>query len=276
MNLYSTPTFNGRGGSEPVPTITRSRPTLRRAAVSASLFALTCCAIGARSAGNAAMAASAAPIVGLTPFTAQYTAEWRSISVGTSSLELKTDTVPGHYQYVWTITARGIFRVIYNNDVIQRSWFELVDGQVRPLKYHAEDGASTVSIVFDWQAQHATGVSEKKPVDIKLSDGMQDIMSIQVEVMASLQRGELAKSFRIIEKDAVKDFVYTQEGTAHLRTEIGELDTIVVSSHREGGNRILKMWFAPALGFAPVQAERTRDGKLDFAMRLKQLTPSAK
>jgi hypothetical protein len=31
------------------------------------------------------------------------------------------------------------------------------------------------------------------------------------------------------------------------------------------------MWFAPSLGFVPVQAERTRDGKLEFAMRIKSL-----
>jgi hypothetical protein len=31
------------------------------------------------------------------------------------------------------------------------------------------------------------------------------------------------------------------------------------------------MWFAPSLGFVPVQAERSRDGKLEFAMRIKSL-----
>jgi hypothetical protein len=32
------------------------------------------------------------------------------------------------------------------------------------------------------------------------------------------------------------------------------------------------MWFAPSLGYMPVQAERTRDGKLEFALRLKSYT----
>ena len=31
------------------------------------------------------------------------------------------------------------------------------------------------------------------------------------------------------------------------------------------------MWFAPSLGFVPVQAERTRDGKLEIAMRIKSV-----
>ena len=63
----------------------------------------------------------------------------------------------------------------------------------------------------------------------------------------------------------------SQEGTARVKTALGELDTIIVSSRRAGNNRILRMWFAPSLGFVPVQAERTRDGKLEFAMRIKTL-----
>jgi hypothetical protein len=46
---------------------------------------------------------------------------------------------------------------------------------------------------------------------------------------------------------------------------------VIVSSQRAGNNRVLRMWFAPSLGFLPVQAERTRDGKLEFAMRIKAL-----
>ena len=72
-------------------------------------------------------------------------------------------------------------------------------------------------------------------------------------------------------KDELKEFIYSQEGTAKIRTDLGELDTVIVASQRTGNNRILRMWFAPSLGYVPVQAERTRDGKLEFAMRIKTL-----
>ena len=35
-------------------------------------------------------------------------------------------------------------------------------------------------------------------------------MSIQVEVMLDLQKGNLPKTFQIIDKDQLKDFIYTQ------------------------------------------------------------------
>ena len=89
--------------------------------------------------------------------------------------------------------------------------------------------------------------------------------------MLDLQNHNLPKTFQIVDKDELKEFVYSEEGPARLRTALGELDTVIVSSQRTGNNRILRMWFAPSLGFVPVQAERTRDGKLEFAMHIKSL-----
>ena len=225
---------------------------------------------GALVLANVSSAAQPAPDAdaAITPFSAHYQADWKNINVGTSDLELKPDTEPGHYIYTWKITARGVFR-LYRAEVTQRSWISMLAEHVRPEKYRAEDGASTVSIDFDWNARHARGKSENNPVDLDLKDGAQDVMSIQVEVMLDLKNGNLPKAFQIVDKDELKEFVYTQEGSARIRTDLGELDTVVVASHRTGNNRILRMWFAPSLGFIPVQAERTRDGKLEFAMRIK-------
>jgi hypothetical protein len=207
---------------------------------------------------------------GIAPFSAHYQADWKTVNVGTSELELKQDTEPGHYLYTWTITARGIFR-LYRAEVTQKSWLSVNADHVRPEKYRAEDGSSNVDLDFDWDAGRVRGTSEKRAVDLKLKEGTQDLMSIQVEVMLDLKKGNLPKTFQIIDKDQLKEFIYTQEGTAHIKTALGELDTVIVESRQAGNNRILRMWFAPSLGFVPVQAERTRDGKLEFAMRIKSL-----
>ena len=221
------------------------------------------------------LALVAAPVIcaddGLTPFSAHYQADWKTINVGTSDLELKEDSEHGQYIYTWTITAHGIFRLVYRDDLIQKSWFGIDADHVRPMKYRAVDGSSSVDLDFDWDARRVRGTSETQPVDLKLKEGTQDVMSIQIEVMLDLKRGNLPKTFQIIDKDQVKEFIYTNEGPARIRTALGPLDTVVVSSQRAGNNRLLRMWFAPSLGFIPVQAERTRDGKLEFAMRIKSL-----
>jgi Protein of unknown function (DUF3108) len=204
-------------------------------------------------------------------FSAHYDAAWKGINVGTSNIELKPAAEPGRFIYTWTITARGIFRLAYSDDVVQTSWLKLDGQHVRPERYRGREGAATVELNFDWLNKHASGESEKKPVDIKLKEGTQDVLSIQVEVMLDLKNGNLPKTFQIVDKDQLKEFNYTQEGTARIRTALGELDTVMVSSQRAGNNRILRMWFAPSLGFVPVQAERSRDGKVEIAMHIKSL-----
>jgi Protein of unknown function (DUF3108) len=208
---------------------------------------------------------------GIAPFVAHYEAAWKGISVGTSEIQLTRGTEPGEYLYVWTITARGIFRIAYRDDLVQKSWLKMTGEHVRPDKYFGKEGSQTVELNFDWKEKRATGVSETKPVDIRLPEGTQDVMSIQVEVMFDLKNGNLPKTFQIIDKDQLKEFDYAQEGTAKIRTAIGELDTVIVTSQRPGNNRILRMWFAPALGFVPVQAERSRDGKVEISMRIKSV-----
>jgi hypothetical protein len=226
----------------------------------------------AASAGACADAFAQAPGgAGIEPFIAHYQADWKGISVGTSEIQLTRGGEPGTYLYTWTITPRGIFRIAYRDDLVQKSWLSVIGDHVRPDRYFGKEGSQTVELNFDWQDSRATGVSETKPVDIKLPDGAQDVMSIQVEVMLDLKNGNLPKTFQIIDKDTLKEFNYTQEGSAKIRTAIGELDTIIVTSQRTGNNRILRMWFAPSLGFVPVQAERSRDGKVEIAMRLKNV-----
>jgi hypothetical protein len=234
---------------------------MRELAAALLLTGAACANAGAEAPGD----------TGLAPFVAHYQADWKGISVGTSDIQLAQGPEPGHYLYTWTITARGIFRVAYRDDLVQKSWVTVAGDHVRPEKYFGKEGGSSVELNFDWQNKRATGVSETKPVDIALQDGTQDVMSSQVEVMLDLKNGNLPKTFHIIDKDQLKEFNYTQEGSAKIRTAIGELDTVIVTSQRVGNNRILRMWFAPSLGFVPVQAERSRDGKVEIAMRIKSL-----
>jgi len=96
-------------------------------------------------------------------------------------------------------------------------------------------------------------------------------MSVQIELMLALMRQQPPATIWLADKDEVKEFIYTDEGKARIQTELGDLDTIVLSSKRPGGNRITRLWFAPSLGFVPVQAQRTRDGKTEWTMKIRSL-----
>ena len=115
-------------------------------------------ACGADAGSRTTPAADAAPMPASQPFSAHYVAEWKDISVGTSDLEARARTrSPGSIIYKWTISARGIFRLVYSHDVTQQSWFSVVDEHMRPERYRGEEGSSSVSFDFDWDAGRARG-----------------------------------------------------------------------------------------------------------------------
>jgi hypothetical protein len=211
----------------------------------------------------------------LKAFGARYQVQWRGINVGTSDLTLTTANDRGEFEYVSRSNARGIFRLVAGDEITQISHFILHAGHVQPVNFRGDDGSSStekdVSLDFDWAKARVKGTSEDKPVDLSLKPDTQDPMSVQIELMLALQTKQVPKIVWLADKDEIKEYNYTDEGSHRLKTALGELDTIVLASQRPGSSRIMRLWFAPSLGFVPVQAQRTRDGKIEFTMTIKTL-----
>lgn len=211
-------------------------------------------------------------------FAAAYDILWKGMNAASAALELRRDG-PDRYTYVSRNNARGMFRLAFPGEVNQTSQFTLEGGQPRPVSYRADDGTSDtrrdVSLAFDWAAMRVRGRAGDKPVDVALRPGVQDGMSVQVALMAELQQGGAPQGFWLIDKDELKQYEYSAEGAARLRTAVGELDTVVWSSRRPGSDRVTRVWYAPSLGFVPVQAERQRGGKLEWQMRITRLSRPA-
>lgn len=208
----------------------------------------------------------------LEPFQASFEVVFRGMNAGTSSLELTRDNGT-RWRYVSRNEARGLFKLALPGEIRQISVFVLEDGRPRPRRYVADDGTKStdkdISLEFDWPNGRVRGTAEGKAVDLPLQAGLQDGMSVQIALLRALAAGERPSGFRLIDKDEVKEYVYVDEGRAPLRTVAGELDTVVWSSHRPNSDRVTRVWYAPSLGFLPVQAERKRGDRLEWSMRLK-------
>jgi len=211
----------------------------------------------------------------LTPFSARYQVQWHSITVGTSDLILRSLGSADQYEYTSRSNAHGIFRLAFSDEITQTSTFTVKDGHVQPVKFRGDDGTPStkqdVTLDFDWQKMRVKGVSEDKPVDLALQPDTQDPMSVQIALMLALSGGHSPSLVRLADKDEIKDFQYVNEGKATIKTALGDLETIVMSSHRAGTSRVMRLWFAPSLGYLPVQAQRSKDDKVEFAMNIKSL-----
>ena len=208
----------------------------------------------------------------LAPFTVNFEVNFRGMNAGSASLELTRDN-GGTWRYVSKNTARGIFRLAFPGEIRQTSILTLAESGVKPLRYQADDGTGSkdrdIQLQFDWAAGRVRGTAENAPVDLSIESGLQDGMSVQIALMRALARGETPTGFKLIDKDEIKEYVYSAEKPVRLRTTMGEIDTVVWVSHRPNANRLTRVWYAPSLGYLPIQAERRKGDKLEWSMRLK-------
>jgi len=216
----------------------------------------------------------AADIDAPADFVAKFAIEWHGIVAGYTTLEL-SHTAPNAYTYRSRNTARGLFRLAFPDVISQTSTFAIVNGEVRPSSYQADDGKAeagkSVTLHFDWQGKRVTGVSANKPVDLPLESGTQDSLSVQIELMRELASGRSPTGFWLIDDDEMKQYSYVREGMERLDTPLGRLATVRYRSEHAGSNRVTRLWLAPALGYLPIRAERSRAGKIDFSLVIREL-----
>ena len=209
------------------------------------------------------------------PFMATYQVAWHGITAGDSTLQLVAQT-PGTFTYSSNIKAHGLFRLVFPDALIQSSTFTLADGRVVPLHYQesgqARDHSDDVDLSFDRATGRVHGTSQTHAVDQPLDTGIQDPMSVQIELMRQLQAGLAPTQFKLFDKDEAKEYFYTRERTEVLNTPLGALDTVVYRSDRPGSDRVTRLWLAPSLNYLPLQAARSRNGSVDLSMRITGVT----
>jgi hypothetical protein len=233
--------------------------------------------IAAGSAGTSIAAAGTSIAECPQPFRATFGVEWHGMNAGTSVLEL-TRKSPTEYTYQSRNSARGLFRLAVPDTITQTSNFSIVNGEVRPSTYVADDGSPDtsrdVSLKFDWKAMRITGTAENKPVDLPLEPGVQDGLSVQIALMCELAKGHAPQSFKLIDKDEIKEYQYTREGQEALDTSVGKLDTVIYKSQKAGSSRYTRMWIAPSLGYLPVRAEQAKGDKRELQLQIRSVDRS--
>jgi hypothetical protein len=217
---------------------------------------------------------SAQPTPELRPFKASFAITWHGMSAGSADLELQSQG-DGRWSYTSRSFARGLFRLAMPAELASRSNFVLRDNKIVPEQFTSDDGAASKEkdqqLNFDWSRGRVTGVAEKKKVDLPTQPGLLDTMSVQVALMHELLSGRTPQRFVLIDKDRIKEYIYTTEGSETLRTAVGEHRTVIYRSSRPGSNNGTWFWCAPDLGYLPLKVER-RDGKdVQWSMAVKSL-----
>jgi hypothetical protein len=235
--------------------------------------ALAICA-GWLGATSVAVADAAASIPDLKPYRARYEVSYRGLVGGQIAASLQPAS-PDRWVYETQAFPNVLGRLAIGAEARERGTMLVTPDGVRPLSYEYDDGKSgdkkDIRLEFDWDAARVSGSAEGKRVDATVTPGTQDTASVQAAMLRALARGKSPQTFTIVTSGKVRDYRYWSEGTARIRTALGEFDTVVWANQRDGSSRITRVWHAPELGFVPVQAIQFRKGRAEMQMQLVKL-----
>jgi hypothetical protein len=195
-----------------------------------------------------------------------YRFSFHGISGGELKLTLTRGVEPGTWLYETRSYPSFLARLVVSPDSRERSWFSATDSGLRPERYLLEDGSSdhaqNSDLHYDYGRGRVTGTARGAELDLPLEPGLQDVMSIRLAPAVDLLAGREPHEYPMLDGREVKHFIYTRAGSEKLKTALGELDTVILTSDRKGADgrgRTWRYWYAPSLGWLTVRAEQ-REG----------------
>lgn len=221
-----------------------------------------------------ATAAQSEPIVP-KPFTATYDVTFRGMRAGSLTFKLSRDAATGRYTYETTADPSMLARIVVSSTAVERSVMEIGPEGVRPIDWQLEDGKSSSAkdgkLHFDWTRNVATGEIEAQTINLTLEPGLQDRLSLQIDVVTSLLRGEEPGTIPLIDDNRIKRYSYAKKESAAIDTKLGKLDTVLYESTREGSDRRSRFWLVPKMEYLAARAEQVRKGKVETVMVLSKV-----
>ena len=238
------------------------------------MFLLVIVLISAMIPTSLAEAVSSGPI-NPEPYTAVYSVSYRGLHAGLIHFELKSGE-PGMYVYESNVEPSFLARLVVSSNAVERSVMQIDGNGVQPLYWFLDDGKAGREddgvLEFAWEKERISGEVEGERVELPTQPGLQDRLSIHIEVMTALLRDREPGTIPMISKDKIKPYSYTRAGTGRITTEAGEFQTVLYESTRPGSSRLSRIWHAPSLGYIAVRAEQIRKGKVETVMELVKVT----
>lgn len=209
------------------------------------------------------------------PVTAVYDVSYRGMRAGQLTFKLSRDDATGHYIYETTADPSMLARFFVSRAAVERSVMEIGPEGVRPIEWSFDDGKSGTEkdchLKFDWTQNVVTGVIEGEKIELPLEPGLQDRLSIQVDVITSLLRGEGPGTIPLIDDNRVKRYDYVKKETTTIDSPLGKLDAVVYESTRQGSDRQSRFWMVPKMEYLAARAEQIRKGKVETVMVLQSV-----
>jgi hypothetical protein len=201
----------------------------------------------------------------LTPFTANYEVKFHGINVGKSTRQLKINK-KGQYTFVDHIWSTFVFTDL---DSLQQTQGTYHNNLIQPTQYASTykngDKSKKSTAQFNLKTQQASGTYKNKPFKLKISTGIQDSLSYQLQMRINLLEHK-PLSFKLVNQDEINTYTFKVVGNEMLDTPMGKLATLKLTRSNSGKNRSTTFWLAKKYNYLIVKAVHVEHGSTTTAI----------
>lgn len=210
-----------------------------------------------------ATTASIAAETAIKPFHADYATLRNGSELGKTTLDL-ADNGDGS----WTLRSetRGTAGMakLAGVHIVETSRFRWKDGRPEAATYDFQQTTAfkdkTRHADFDWKAGEVHVVEGDGDFRYAIAPGIIDRQAVTLAIASDLQRGATSFEYKVAVKDRIETMRYTRATGEKLNVPAGDFDVVLMQRDGEPGadrKRVARSWFAPSLGWMPVQIEQT-------------------
>ncbi len=179
----------------------------------------------------------------MKPFSASYTADWKSLPVSGSAARTLARQSDGS----WKLSFEASMMIV---NLTEQSIFRLDSGDLLPQSYAFRRSGLTktkeVTHQFDWVNKKVTGNDNGDPVFLPLNRGVQDKASYQASLQKDVMSGKKTISYQVVDGDEIETYDFRVLGEEKVETKVGRFDAIKVERVRDPtqSKRQTIMWLA--------------------------------
>ncbi len=203
----------------------------------------------------------------LLPYTAEYSASMAGIPVNGSAMRSFALLPDNGYRLESSADL-----VLVNMKTTSQG---LLKQPLQPQSYRYKQGGlgkkRSRSAEFDWSQQKVDSHKNDRAWQLPLEPGTFDELSYQAQLRRDLSEGKQQLNYRVVDDDELDLFRFSILGSETLHTPMGALNTVRVKRERDSNKRVTEIWFAPELGYVPVQLRQLEKDK-EYRLEIRSLT----
>jgi hypothetical protein len=124
---------------------------------------------------------------------------------------------------------------------------------------------------FDWSSGVVTTTSKNRDTQLSLTGGATDPFSLSLNIRSILAESQTQMTLNVIDEDVIDSEVYAAEPDESFDSELGCLQTMLVSRIRKNKKRTSLVWYASDYDYVPVKMHHSKKKGTKLELQISSL-----